>query len=114
MARVKIHISELNLDLCPICNQEGVTVAGTSRKFGTNKWFLHTMCHSCGEVSPQTITSELKNELLQPNGILKKRDATARHEIQEELAKIEKWDMKKWADRFVSALSGDHILPEDF
>jgi len=119
MNRVKSHINELNLDSCPICHAKEVTVPSKATRVseGSDKWVIYTICHSCGETTPQTISSEVRVALLRPEGILQAKAIVAQREIEGEIAKQEqdnKKDMEKWVDDFITALSKDHIQPSDF
>lgn len=115
MIQAKSHISEFNLALCPLCHSQEVTVFGPKREPGADdRWRMFTLCHKCGETSPQIVTTELKVELLQPEGTLKSRAFIAEKEIERELHDLEMKNMEEWIDAFATALSKNHILPMDF
>ncbi|MEK7447584.1 MAG: hypothetical protein AAB632_02205 [Patescibacteria group bacterium] len=94
------------LQICLVC---GSKFAYPVERYQINdkEWRVLMLCPGCLCKRELTVDCETVRELL-------KNARIGREQVSKDLDEMQKKNMEEMADRFITALQKDHILPEDF
>lgn len=102
----ELQKKKLELRTCPLCKSELVYPVERSQ-VNDAEWKVLMLCPNCLCKREMVVDRETVRELL-------KTARVGRESLMKELDSLQKKNMEEEAEKFISALNRDHILPIDF
>ena len=102
----ELQKKKLELLTCPLCKSDLVYPVERSQ-VNDAEWKVLILCPNCLCKREMIVDRETVRELL-------KTARVGRESLMKELDSMQKRNMEEEADKFISALNRDHILPIDF
>ncbi|RJQ43013.1 MAG: hypothetical protein C4534_08795 [Gaiellales bacterium] len=102
----ELQKKKLELQTCPLCKSNLVYPVERSQ-VNDAEWKVLMLCPNCLCKREMVVDRETVRELL-------KNARVGRESLMKELDSMQKKNMEEEAEKFISALNRDHILPIDF
>jgi hypothetical protein len=102
----ELQKKKLELQTCPLCKSDLVYPVERSQ-VNDAEWKVLMLCPNCLCKREMVVDRETVRELL-------KNARVGRESLMKELDCMQKKNMEEEAEKFIAALSKDHILPIDF
>lgn len=102
----ELQKKKLELQTCPLCKSHLVYPVERSQ-VNDAEWKVLMLCPNCLCKREMVVDRETVRELL-------KTARVGRESLMKELDSMQKKNMEEEADKFITALNRDHILPIDF